>query len=148
MDYATEVFGGLDGWEEAERVARKMGRAILGVRKSTTNEVVMGELGWWTMRGRRDFLRLLYWGQIMRKKEGLRWEVYQEGRKRVGRDGAAWCDYTRKCLRETGLGEFWESQDSMKVGEGEWRAEVYQRIQKREEEGWKEDENEEKVEDV
>ena len=45
LDYATEVFGGLERWEEAEVVARKMGKAILGVRKSTVNEVVAGELG-------------------------------------------------------------------------------------------------------
>jgi hypothetical protein len=54
LDYATEVFGGMERWEEAEMVARKMRKAILGMRNSTVNEVVMGELGWWTMKARRD----------------------------------------------------------------------------------------------
>ena len=40
--YATEVFGGLEKWEEAEVLARKTGKAISGVRKGTVNEVVMG----------------------------------------------------------------------------------------------------------
>jgi hypothetical protein len=59
LDYGTEVFGGIEKWEgaELEKLARKTGKAILGVRKSTTNEVVMGELGWWSMKGRRDLLR-------------------------------------------------------------------------------------------
>ena len=106
LDYATEVFGGLERWEEAEVVARKMGKAILGVRKSTVNEVVAGELGWWRMKGRRDFLRLLYWREIVIRKEGLRWEVYQEGRKRIGRDKGASCDYTKKMMKniKNGLG--------------------------------------------
>jgi hypothetical protein len=30
----------------------------------------------------------------------LRWEVYQEGRKRIGRDKGAWCDYTKKMMKE------------------------------------------------
>ena len=59
----------MEKWEEAERLARRMGRAILGVRRSTVNEVVMGELGWWTMKARRDFLRLMYWREIVTKKE-------------------------------------------------------------------------------
>ena len=47
MDYKGRGLGGggVEKWEEAERVSRKMGKAILGVRKSTVNEVVMGELG-------------------------------------------------------------------------------------------------------
>ena len=137
LDYATEVFGGMERWEEAERVARKMGRAILGVRSSTANEVVMGELGWWTMKARRDFLRLLYWREIVARKKGLRWEVYQEGRRRIGRDKEAWCDYTRKIMKELGLGEYWEKQDVEKIHKGEWRVIVGKKMQEKEQEEWK-----------
>jgi hypothetical protein len=138
LDYATEVFGGFKKkWEEAEKIARRMGKAILGVRKSTTNEVVMGELGWWTMKGRRDFLRLLYWREIVSKKKGLRWEVYQECRKRVGDDEEAWCDYTRKCLRELKLEDFWECQDEMNLGVDEWRSVVLAKVQEKEEREWR-----------
>jgi hypothetical protein len=67
------VGGGRDGGEEVRK-------AILGMRNSTVDEVVMGELGWWTMKARRDLLRLLYWREIVSRKKGLRWEVYQEER--------------------------------------------------------------------
>ena len=137
LDYATEVFGGLEKWEEAEVLARKMGKAILGVRKGTVNEVVMGELGWWRMKGRRDFLRLLYWREIVMRKEGLRWEVYQEGRRRIGRDEGAWCDYTKKMMKEVGLEEYWENQDVMDVYRNTWRAIVWKKIQDKEQEEWR-----------
>jgi hypothetical protein len=138
LDYATEVFGGFKKkWEEAEKIARRMGKAILGVRKSTTNEVVMGELGWWTMKGRRDFLRLLYWREIVAKKKGLRWEVYQECRKRVGGDEEAWCDYTRKCMRDLELDEWWESQDDMEIEADDWRSMVFEKMQNKEQEEWR-----------
>ena len=138
LDYATEVFSGLEKWEEAEMVARKMGKAILGVRKSTVNEVVIGELGWWRMKGRRDFLRLLYWREIVMRKQGLRWEVYQEGRRRIGRDKGAWSDCTKKMMKEVGLEEYWEKQDVMEVDKGTRRSIVWNRTGSRcnGESGW------------
>jgi hypothetical protein len=138
LDYATEVFGGLEKWEEAEELARKMGKAILGVRKGTVNEVVSGELGWWRMKARRDFLRLLYWREIVMTKKGLRWEVYQEGRRRLGVDKEAWCDYTKKMMKEVGLEEYWENQDVIEVYRGVWRAIVWKKIQDKEQEEWRE----------
>ena len=89
------------------------------------------------MKGRRDFLRLLYWREIVMRKEGLRWEVYQEGRKRIGRDKGAWCDYTKKMMKEVGLGECWEKQDVMKVDKGTWRSIVWKKIQDKEQEEWR-----------
>ena len=137
LDYATEVFGGITGnWEGAEKIARKMGKLILGVRKSTANEVVMGELGWWSMKGRRDFLRLKYWGEIVSNRTGLRWEVYQEGRKRVGEDQSAWCDYTRRCLEELGLERFYDRQDEYEVIGKEWKGTVREKVQEKEQKEW------------
>ena len=133
LDYATEVFVDIERWEGAEVIARKMGKAILGVRKSTANEVVMGELGWWSMKGRRDLLRLLYWGEIVSCKEGLRWEVYKEGRRR----GRGWCEYTEKCLRGLKLGKYWDKQDGWKSDAEMWRGKVARQIQHREQEEWR-----------
>ena len=50
-------------WEEAEQVQRAMGKMILRCSSKMTNEVVLGELGWWTLKRRRDFLTLNYWGR-------------------------------------------------------------------------------------
>ena len=60
----TVVWGEVK-WEEAEQVQREMGKMILRCSSKMTNEVVLGELGWWTLKGRRDFLTLNYWGKIV-----------------------------------------------------------------------------------
>lgn len=89
------------------------------------------------MKGRRAFLRLLYWREIVSEKKGLRWEVYQEGRKEIGRDKEAWCDYTKKMMTEVGLEECWEKQDVMEVDKGTWRSIVWKKIQDKEQEKWR-----------
>ena len=60
LEYGAEVLH-FPNWKDPELLARKMGKCILGVRQSTVNEVVQGELGWWSMEGRRQLLRLKYW---------------------------------------------------------------------------------------
>ena len=60
LEYGAEVDSG--EWEEAEKLQRMAGRMSIGVTK-VANEVVRGELGWWTMRGRREYLRIVYWGK-------------------------------------------------------------------------------------
>ena len=89
------------------------------------------------MKGRRDFLRLLYWREIVMIKKGLRWEVYQEGRRRIGGDKEAWCDYTKKMMKEVGLGEYWDTQDVMVMYKKTWRAIVWKKIQDKEQDEWR-----------
>ena len=52
-------------WPEAEQIQRRMGKMILRCSEKMTNEVVLGELGWWSMKGRRDMMRLLFWRKIV-----------------------------------------------------------------------------------
>ena len=61
FEYGAIVWGDVK-WEQAERVQREMGKMILRCSSKMANEVVLGELGWWTLKGRRDFLTLNYWG--------------------------------------------------------------------------------------
>ena len=42
-------------------VPLQMAKMILRCSSKMANEVVLGELGWWTLKGRRDFLILNYW---------------------------------------------------------------------------------------
>ena len=65
------------------------------------------------------------------------WEVYQEGRRRIGRDKGAWCDYTRKIMKELGLEEYWEKQDVEKIHKGVWRVIVGKKMQEKEQEEWR-----------
>jgi hypothetical protein len=64
LEYGCEVDSGR--WEEAERLQRMAGRMALGVGNGVANEVVRGELGWWTVQARREFGRLVYWARIVR----------------------------------------------------------------------------------
>ncbi len=69
-------------WDEAEVVQREMGRMILRCSSKMANEVVMGELGWWRLKGRRDLLRLKFWGRVGEMEESrLVKQVYEESRK-------------------------------------------------------------------
>ena len=57
LEYAGEVWG--EGpWEEAEKLQREIGRLILGVPTQTPNEMVLGDLGWWELKARREKARL------------------------------------------------------------------------------------------
>jgi hypothetical protein len=65
LEYGAEVDEG--EWEEAERLQRMDGRMCLGVGREVADEAVQGELGWWTMKGRRRLLRLVYWAKMVRE---------------------------------------------------------------------------------
>ena len=38
---------------------------ILGLYKRSTNEAVLGDLGWWPLKARRDMIRLRYWQKLL-----------------------------------------------------------------------------------
>ena len=58
LEYGTVVWGEAK-WEQGEQVQREMGKMILGCSPKMTNEVVLGELGWWTLKGRLSDTQLL-----------------------------------------------------------------------------------------
>ena len=58
-EYGAAIWGE-DRWDEMEKIQRDMGTRILGLEQSTSNEVILGEMGWWTMQARRVMLRLRY----------------------------------------------------------------------------------------
>ena len=103
LEYGAEILNSHTDfvWEEAEKVARKVGRRVLKCGPSLPNDAILGELGWMTMRGRRMLLRLSYWGKIL-QMDGGRWvkKVYEQGRTRLGANARAntWCNLTRKWL--------------------------------------------------
>lgn len=140
LEYGSELDS--EKWEEAERLQRLAGRMVLGVGKGVADEVVLGDLGWWTVQGRREYLRLVYWGKIVREgklKDGIVSAVYKEGRRRVidGRAGPKeWCVGVRTILDRIGLGEYWVSEDVME--EAEWKRMVRVMMHEYEQFQWKE----------
>jgi len=64
LEYGAEIWGH-QKWEQAEALQRFAGKRILRCSKLTTDEAVLGELGWWTLKARRDMLRLRYWAMLV-----------------------------------------------------------------------------------
>lgn len=127
---------GPEKWEEAEKVQRRMGRRILGLRENVNNEVVYGELGWWTLRTRRDLLRLRYWGKLLAMKETRLTKIIYEWERKQNVPHS-WCSHTKDLLRNIGLGDFWERQ-SIQGSKTEWNRVIWDNLQNREEGRWKE----------
>ena len=98
-EYGAEVWGE-ERWEEMEKIQREMGKRILGLKASTNNEVVRGEMGWWRMKARKDMLRLRYWRKVINmKQEKLPRKVYEwELRRRKRR--RSWTMYTKRLMME------------------------------------------------
>ena len=142
-EYGAEIVGG--AWGEMEKVQLLAGRLALGVGNEVANEVVRGELGWGTMRSRRDYLRLSYWGNIVRNAQagpsgrGLVGSVYEEGRRRADQGATygkwGWSKETKRLLQELGLGGVWVSQE---VGAAnEWHATIRHAIGVRGDREWR-----------
>jgi hypothetical protein len=137
-------------WQEAEILQREMGRMILRCSPKMANEVVLGELGWWKLKTRRDFLILKYWGKVvMMKKKRLVWTVYNHnrsqyeesqrnlGKRAINSGSMKWCKYVHHALESIGLGWVWEKNTLTKKQARSWGAILRDKLGKKEEMEWK-----------
>lgn len=123
-------------WPEVEKLQRMAGRAVLGVGQEVPDEVVLGELGWWSMRASLTYSRLMYLHKLRRSKGVMR-AVFELGCERVSRGVAVegeWCFETDKVLRELELGDLTTELGPSPV----WRERVTSRIASRERRTWRE----------
>ena len=134
LEYGAEVWGEGE-WKDAEIIQRKMGRRILGRRGKSTDETILGELGWWTMQARRWMLRLRYWRKLISEMgpERLPRKVYNWER-RSGRTNS-WTKQTEEIMEQLGLAEVWKRQDTGGNKE-DWEKLLNQRIQEHEQKRW------------
>ena len=157
LEYGTVVWGEVK-WEEAEQVQREMGKMILRCSSKMTNEVVLGELGWWTLKGRRDFLTLNYWGKIVggMSPKRLVSQVYHASRSRYDdmtsdsnhsdhskhtnytQRNNKWCKNIHSLLKSIGMEDTWNKNTLTRKEAKNWRYTVKEKIQEREELQWKE----------
>ena len=133
-EYGAEIWGE-DKWEQMEKIQRDMGKRILGLDQSTCNQVVLGEMGWWKMKARRDMLRLRYWWKLIRMsrkrlpRKIYDWEMRGDSKK-------IWTTYTRKLLKEIGLEDYWIRQ-KIDLKQNEWNSLVEEKIQTNEQRTWR-----------
>jgi hypothetical protein len=153
LEYGAEVWG--EGkWEEGEVIQREMGRRILRCSDKTTNEAVVGELGWWTMQTRRDFIKLKYWIRIVLMDDSrLVKRIYQDSKKEyLDRWKNNWTATIHKLLIKYNLEHLWREETLMTNLEGiedwedrsinghrkYWTKIFRKEIQKEEEKEWRE----------
>ena len=139
LEYGAEVWGDVR-WEEAERLQREMGKMILRSPVYIANEVVLGELGWWRLRARRDQLRLMYWAKVTQMEEKrLVAAVYK-----ASREGETeWCQGTKRLLGEIGMEEEWDKRNEEKKEEKQEEEDKEEEEEEKEEGGGGGEEEEE-----
>jgi len=115
LEYGAEVSSNT-GWEAAERVQREIGRRILRCHGKTTNEAVLGELGWMRLQSRREYLKLKYWIKISLMDETrLVRKVYRLSRKQYRAKGVRnWCHEIHNLLKKYGLHQLWTDENLIK----------------------------------
>ena len=146
LEYGAVVWGDVK-WEQAEQVQREMGKIILRCSSKMANEVVLGELGWWTLKGRRDFLTLNYWGKIVggMAPSRLVYHVYHTSRSRYdanhnnssNHSTNRWCYNIHALLKDIGMEDAWNKNELDPSEAKEWRSTVKDKIKDREEAQWK-----------
>jgi len=120
LEYAGEVWG--EGpWEEAEKLQREIGRLILGVPTQTPTEMVMGDLGWWDLKARRDKARL----KLLKKLSELDDEEY--AKELVNDKLSTWREYSESILNSLKVSKLEHKAKDQR----EWRTIITDRMQKR-----------------
>ena len=124
---------------------------ILRCSSKMANEVVLGELGWWTLKGRRDFLILNYWGKIVGEMSPSRlvYHVYHTSRSRYdihhknnNNHGMhslnKWCNNIHTLLKSIDMEEAWNNNALEPSEAKQWRSTIKTKIKEREEMQWRE----------
>ena len=108
MEYAAEIWGD-EHWKEGEGLQSEMGRRILRCSPFATIAAIRGDLGWWSLRSRRDLKKLIYFCHILSlPEERLLKQAYfmsrDSGRK------VNWAGRIKKILAKYGLQAVWEDE--------------------------------------
>ena len=88
------------------------------------------------MRGRRSYLRFVFWAKLVRERDGIVKGVYEHGRQRVDEGvRGGWCEETKRVLQEVGLGWVWTNEE---VGDvKEWKVLVKKMVGEEEQKQWR-----------
>jgi hypothetical protein len=151
LEYGAEIWGARQ-WEEAEVLQREMGRRILRCPSTTTGEAILGELGWWRLMTRRDYIRLKYWIKLsLLEDKRLVRQIYKASKYEYLKTGSRnWCSDIHYTLLKYGLSDLWKNEDLIRHPQNLdpenqtypelrefWEEALAERIQQVEEEEWK-----------
>jgi hypothetical protein len=110
LEYAVEVWGGGD-WVEADRIQNLAGRTLLGLHKNTAVEAIRGDLGWPSMKARRDLKMLKYWGKLLHMDDSrLVKQIYRHCKTKTAGLKTSFCHHIRNLLISLNLEHIWLSE--------------------------------------
>jgi hypothetical protein len=133
LEYSAEVWGG-SRWPEAERLQLRFGRQVLGVRLTTSSDVVRGDLGLWTLAARRDAAILRWWGKLVSMDQDRLCAIVYRYRRNNLRGRYSWCKKVKSLLEDLNLGHIWENEQ---IGDYKsWCSNVKERIRDKERKDW------------
>src|SRR6185437_2546957 len=111
LEYGGEVWDG-GGWEEAERIQNLAGRTLLGLPKTTAVEVIRGDLGWLSMKARRDLKLLKYWGRLLCMEDfRLVKQIYRHCKTKITGLKTSFCYHIQNLLISLNLEHVWFSEE-------------------------------------
>ena len=111
LNYAAAVWG-FDSCPQIERIHTKFCKRLLGVKISTQNNFVYGELGRFPLRNTRILIIVKYWLNIVHGRKPLYVNLcYQNSLHDLDSNNAnGWTKSVRDLLFSMGFGEVWYNQ--------------------------------------
>lgn len=111
LNYASPVWG-ISKSKEIERVHLKFCKAILGVKISTCNVAVYGELGRYPMFIARYVSAIKYWFKIQYSDNILLSRIYKDALDKSRRGKKNWVSGIRNLLNMYGFSHVWDNPES------------------------------------
>lgn len=99
------------------------------------DEAIRGDLGWWTLKGRRDYARLRFWHKVVNAPENsLLKRTYRACKAVLVSVPLSWCWSTHKLLVDLNLAHVWNSEVTGSATD--WRNLIRNCIHQKEVEKW------------
>jgi hypothetical protein len=134
VEYAAEILAG-ENWPQAEQIQYMVGRILLNLQRGTAREVVRGELGWCSLKARREIKLLKLWGRILKMDDArLVKSIYRSCKDQTVSQKGSFCHTVYRSLVSLNLGHIWLSEQ---IGDfKKWVTSVSASVKERERDLW------------
>lgn len=110
LEYGVEIWGG-GNWPQADVIQNAAGKTLLGLYKTSAVEVARGELGWLSLKSRRDIKQLKYWGKLLLMDDTrLVKQIFRQCKPFTSALKGSFCYSIRTLLASLNLGHLWVSE--------------------------------------
>jgi hypothetical protein len=135
LEYGAEIWGG-GKWPQADVIQNAAGKALLGLYRTSAEEVARGELGWLSLKSRRDIKQLRYWGKLVLMEDTrLVKQIYRQCKSVTSNLKGSFCYSIRTLLLDLNLLRFWDSEQITDLKE--WGGLVLTTVKQKDTERWR-----------